>query len=274
MGVISGVKAAVKYDSTVIGCARYWELYGECIDNAAACSGSDGAIVRGDGNKDWRGHYIAYGYQPVILPGQKFQFAGADRDDQGWQSADDGAIVSEAHIYWPIEQGGFIFHRVDFESNGSLTAGEYTVADASIPAPTVAKGRTLSLGAVEVTDLGYIEIILKSNNTRPVWTSSNSGWPVRESGNLEAEVIWKHYFDAYTAVPALNAAPVITVDATDALTYVLTWCQIAGYRPVYDIQGRDNVPKLVGEEVRARFTGYYGGAKGSILLPDSSYFWN
>lgn len=277
MGVISGIDAAVKYDSTVVGCASYWQITGSAIDNVAACSGTDGAVARGTPNEDWQGYYAAYGYLPALFPSTTFQFLGTDREGQGWQSAASGAIVEQVRIIWPIEQGDLIYHRVDFAGTGSLSAFSGSAAvDSALPNPPSVQDLTLSWGATEITDLGYIELILKGNNTKPKWTSTSSGWPKRVAGNLDAEVIWKHYFDASSQIPAITSGnAIVTIKATAALNWVLKWCQISDYKPVYDIKGENGVPELVGAVVRAKFTGWSAGAKGYISKPTDpvTYLW-
>jgi hypothetical protein len=219
MGVISGVDAAV--DGWP--CLKEWRIQLSDDLAVAFCSASGGAPVVSSGNQDWQGTAAGYGYEPPVVPGQKFQFTGALRGVAGSQhgvdSGANGAIVTKYVQKFPVAQAGYYWYEIHFASAASaLTASEtLTVTDSTTPSPVSPKGRYVDIGG---NDVPIIQAELTVENRVAMYRDSDTGGLTgREEGNYYATWWFDMYFDDFdiTNVPNIGVSALYQFDVTASL---------------------------------------------------------
>jgi len=266
---ITGKEAAIDG----LTCLREWSGIIRGLDTAAVCSASAGAVLRVEGNADWMVRAVGYGVPPKY-PGEKFTFTGSDRDGAGWQSADDGAIVSKVKIFCPIERGKIIYYHLDIAGNGEITKGSYSASDSTAPNPLSAKGLSFSMDGATVYGVEHWELEIDGNLTDPSWPGHLDGWAVRDEGNVDASLMWRQTFDAAGQIPEVNSFHTFQPYVTATTNYDISWGQVLEEPVQYPIEG--NPPgkaEYVRAQITARFTGWKDSVQGYIKKPGGSNYW-
>jgi hypothetical protein len=266
---ITGLQAAVNG----LTCLKQFRLAVHGVDTVAACSASDGAVLRSDGNADWQGVALGYGL-PTIYPNTFFSFVGSDRAGEGWSSGDEegagrGAICTKVHLFCPTEAGRNIYYHLYFAGNGSLVKGG-SAADATIPNPKNSKGLAFKIN--DATTYGVLgwELEIDGNVTSPTWPSHMAGWAVRDPGNIDATLKWKQQFDATNQLPNINDFAEFKPYVTSALFYDIKWGQVLALPTDYPIEGSPpGQGEYITADCEAKFSGFYNGAAGYLKLPAS-----
>lgn len=273
MSVVSGVQGIVKPGSVVGPCLE-WKIRTADIAQDYVASNTQEGVTRQCGHNDWRGRYRALGAEPLLFPGDTFQFEGTHNSsfNEGAYTGADGGICERITIIWDIEAGKPIEHTVDFASNGTLTLG--TMPPLSEPtmtsAPECSIGKLLKLDDTEQEQVRYIRLSFWTRN-KPYGTSAAIQ---RVRGPLDAELFYRQYIGDDDAADQNTAANIEThrgsiynvkVDATDAsATFwnveAMRVEEIRDFGP--DINGAENV----GADITARFAAF-GTVIGSIYKP-------
>jgi len=262
MGVISGKDLAVNGVSTV----SRWkiEVPGEPAEYIA--SGSQSAVGRQAGIRDWRGIYTQFATQPDAWPGAALTFAGSIDESVG---ASGTGIIDGVRIVWEQEKASKI--RVDtfFSANGDLTLGDAVATDAGPPTPVTSKGKILKLDDVEVTDISEMSLYIFRRNIK-YSGSSTPGYYKRVAGDWDAQVEWKQYTDTPSGLAEPFDVVAVKMYTTDTLFYLIEYVVI----DLLDDFGADHMSdKPVGAHVRGSFSGFSGTATGEITAPDSTAVW-
>ena len=265
---ITGLKAAIDG----LHCLKKFQVMLRNSETVAACSASDGAVLRGKGNKDWGGVAVGYGL-PAKYPGDVFTYTGSDRNGQGWQSEADGAIVSKVAIVCPTTSGRFIQHQLWFEATGSLAKGSYAATDAAIPNPLPSAGLAFHAGGTQRYGVDGWQFTIEGNLTPPKYPSHMEGWPVRDAGNIDAVISWAQTFDAMNQILEVNDFYVFQLYTSATQFYEVQWGQYAQIQADYDIEGEGGRAKYIEHNSAAKFSGYNNGVKGKILKPGGAAYW-
>jgi len=263
MGVITGRLAKI---SDLVCSERFQIVTNEAFDNAAACSDSGGAILRGASNYDWKGWAACYGYTPPKMPGDLFTLTAGDGAGQGWVSADNGAIVDKVKIFCNENDAKLFYYHIWFSANGILTPGAAVPVAGSVPTQVSSKGMAIDRDGA-VTGVGYWDLEIEGNNSEPIWTPEGSGWPYRGPGNIDATITWRQHFDTASTLPAIGASSIYKLYVTDTLYWEVKWGQTSDIPAMYVIRNQNNRPEYVVAECKARFSGYADGVQGYIKKP-------
>jgi hypothetical protein len=280
MGVITGIGAAI----SGLSCLEQFRITTSGVDNAVACSGSGGGVVRGDTNYDWEGVAVGYGHTPPKMPGALFTFTGSDRAGQGWQSAANGAIVDKVRIFCnPLEAELFYYHLY-FKANGSLTPGAYSATSGTAPAGISSKERAIVIDGNPVMGSNYWNLEIDGNLPEPLWTPSSGGWPVRaptdytalgtaSPGNIDATIVWRQHYNTMSDLVVIGAANEYHLYVTASLYWSIKWARVLEIPTQYVIRNKGNRPDWVGAQCKAQFSGYESSTKGHIMYPAGTYYW-
>lgn len=255
MSVLSGISAVVNGQHTV----RKWSISSSADIQTIFASNTKGGPVVLDGNKDWSGSFEAYGFQPVLSPGESFEFLGSVDGTSGVISEADGAIVDSIVISADIEAGTPISYVVNFSGNGTLTTDATAVADETIPCPLSAIGAYLTLtdvaGILEpvpLTDVRTFSITLTAANQSYV-SSDTEGYTKRLAGNFSATVSVSLYESDFDEVIQPNSCYILSIIASDETYWDFSWIvfnEAAGFD--VDREGA----ALIGYSLGGAFTGY------------------
>lgn len=268
---VTGLRAAINS----FPCLRKFQLTLKGHDTVAACSASNGGVLRTDGNKDWGGVAIGYG-RPPAWPGDYFTFTGSDRNGQGWRSSTNGAIVDRVRIFCPIETGRHIYWQINFLANGPLVKGAYAAVDGAVPAPLNCKGLKFYVETNEVKGVLGWEFDLDGNTTDPSYPSHLAGWPARDPGNLDATLTWDQTFDEMSQLYEVGSSYAFSMYDSASTFYTFRYGQILDQPVEYQIEG--NPPGkgvyITAVKQSAHFTGFRSSSQGTILVtPYSTAIW-
>lgn len=267
--MITGLEAAIDG----VPCIERFRINLTAQDNAVACSDSAMAVLRSSSNKDWNAVVSAFGHTPAKLPNDKFTFTARDADGQGWRSETNGAIVRQAHVFCRPQSSEPFYYHLYISGNGSLTPGEYSATGGPYPTPASSIGRGVSIDDTPLTGIAQWELILSSNLARPIWPAHKIGWPVRDSGNIDAEIVFRQHPDLVDDLPEIGDEAIYNLFVTDTLSWEIKWGKLLDLPVEYVVRNQNNEPEFVAAENRAHFSASVGGQQGHILKPGAAQWW-
>ena len=263
MGVINGVGGAVDGRSTV----RQWSIREIQRGAKWVASNTSAGVARKCGVKDWRGYFTGYGHTPATFPGQTFTFTGSV---DGTLGVSGPAICDRIVITWDIEAGKIIEYRVDFSANGTLSKGAGVAADATTPVVECSTSMYVTIGGGQQTDIRFMRLVITCDN-RPYVSSDTAGQVKRNSGNIDAECLYRLYQDVPANLPTLAVPNQLRFHVTGDPTYwEMTWMlleEIEDYGA--DREGAENV----GATIKGAFCAYNGTGAGTIVSPSTTQKW-
>ncbi len=246
-----------------------WQVSGQADLKEIFASGSKGAPITLDGNKDWSGSYKSYGHTPPVMPGESFTFTGSV---DGAKGATGAAICDSVTLSVNIASAAPIEFTTNFSGNGALTLGAAVAADATVPEPPSSKGCKVATWSDptetvidNVTDFTFT--ITAANQTYV--NSATAGLVKRLAGNISAQASYNVEVASFDALPALNAENEYRFYVSATEYWAFKWLKVDGHTPNVDIE----TAKVLGSGVSLRFGGFSGGAEGYIKMPDTAAFW-
>jgi len=267
---ITGKRAAIDG----IHCISRFSLQHNGLDTVAACSATNGAVLRGTGNLDWLVTVTGYGLPPKY-PGETFTFTGSDRNGQGWQSGASGGIMDTVKVICPIGTGRHILWQGLIRATGSLAKGAYQATDSATPNPLSAKGLSFLRDGETVYGVDGWSLEIKGNLTAPKWPSHMGGWPVRDHGNIDAVLEWSQTFDAMSQLPDVNSFYEMRPYVDGTRYFDLKWMQVLEEPVKYEIEGNPpgRAEYVEMADCKAYFSGYKDGAAGYLKKPGGTAYW-
>jgi len=252
MGVISGLGATINGYS----CVEKFTIVGEGLDNAVACSSSDGKVVRALTNKDWKGECHGYGGTPPVMPGALLSFKGGG---VGGNGICDRAVVTcdpqrAEIIQWSI--------WVSAASGVPAANSAFETATAVALNPGSSKGMGVGGGG------GSWKLDIRCHNTPPVWLSADLGWPNRSRGYVDAIAEWEQFLDPNTNMPTEGDAATVILPVTVSTSWTVPGICLehAIEVIVHDRQNRPQYVKSIGK------IGFSGAASASITTPSGAAY--
>jgi len=289
MGLITGYKAAIDG----MTCLERFKIVTRGMDNAVACSSSNGAVVRSDTNRDWFGVAAGFGYLPPVLPGATFQFMGGAQNGQGWTSQgvggaanDTSTICDRVRIFCHPQESELLYWHLYFSGNGSLTPGaesaEAVTSLATTPPCSIDLG--ITIGGTPVANIGYWDLEIKGNTTDPIWPSGRGGWPSRSRGNIDAMITWRQFFDTVDELPDMltpsdlfQTYQLFVQNSPQAKYWEIQCARLLDEPVDYVVRNKENKPEYVVVENRAGFSACDNSSPtpvmGHIITPDGVTYW-
>lgn len=276
MGAIGGSGGTVNGMTAV----REWSIDTKADVQPYVASNTKAMTGRVLGNVDWSGKFSAYGFQPVVMPGQVFTFSGNMSNGNG---AEGTAIVDSVSLKIDIEGGKPIGYDVSFSSMGALTFGETVATDVSIACAPPSIGCKVEVAPaaetygteeyVEVTDVKSVDLNFTAANVA-YNSSATAGQTARVVGNVDCTCSIAVTLDDLTDLPVKNDIDGVKVWVSATEFWVLRWMICSGISGV-------TVPiesaGVVGATINYSFTGYavIDGecTEGDITLPDTTEYW-
>ena len=276
MSVFNGISGVVNGQHTV----RTWNVTTTADINPIYASNTKAAPIRLDGNQDWSGEFTAYGFQPVLTPGEFFKFQGSTDGTQGVTSEAGGAIVDTITINGDIEAGTAIEYTVAFSGNGTLIAETAAITDAVCPDIINSIGSYITTEEVgdataedTLSDVRTWSIVLSADNQSYV-SSDTAGQTKRLAGNIDATISATIYEADFTEVIPPNTEKIVRIFAADGTYWEFQWIlfnEDSGYE--VDIEGAT----IVNYTLNGAFSGYTNISdvctEGAIVQPDTTDLW-
>jgi hypothetical protein len=261
MPIVSGIGGLVDAER----CIREWKIRYENVAKPIVHSSSQSGVQRACGIEDWKGFFTGYGHTPVVFPGDTFEFKGGVNASLGAYSGADEAIVDRIVIIWDAEQGKEIEYRVDFSSNGTLTIGPTSAADAGTPEIVCAQTMTVSIGGSPVGNIRYMRLEMFCEN-RPYVDTGTAGKRLRSPGNFDARYEYRVYYqDTPTTFPTLNTPQIYKFNCTsDPYFWELKWMMA---ETIEDFGANREGAENVGATIKGAFSGWYGTSAGYVKTP-------
>lgn len=277
MGISHGKVMAVEYggndESTIFASdvERYDNNEPYVAGNTADGTG------RKQGNSYWRGHYFSYARdsadnrQPLVFPNDSGTLLMSF--DAGTKGMTGTARFNKLTIDWPIEQGGYIFHRVDFLCNGALTiAATASAEDATVPCPMSAKiAVPLKVAGATIANVNYMQLMFTAD-CAPYCNSSSAGQWMHDAGFLDIRAMWRVDDDDPNNWPTIGAFHTINMYVTTAKYWALEWMRIKGVMPIH--QDTREGKRVTGYTAIAEMNASSCTALGSVINPKGTTVWN
>lgn len=264
MGVISGISAAVSGASGIT--MREWRIREIQRGPKWVASISQAGVSAACGAKDWRGYFLGYGHTPVVFPGETFTFLGSV---DGTLGVTGPAICDRIVITWDIEAGKVIEYRVDFSANGTLSKGAAAATDSGTPVVVCSTSMYVKIDAQNQTDIRYMRLVITAAN-RPYNSSDTAGQVKRNSGNINAECLYRLYQDSPANLPALAMPKVLRFYVTATTYWELTWMRL---EEIEDYGVNLEEAENVGATIKGAFVAYNGTGAGTIINPATTTKW-
>lgn len=273
---ITGVNGAIDGQK----CIEEWIIRPMSKLAVMVCASTDGAELNDVGNVDWKGRYIGKGHTPFRMPGNLWTFTGSSRDGKGYEGS---AYTQRARIIWPVNQGKFIYHMVDFaQGQGALNRGAYTATDTGSPDPDIARALTMSLDGSDVANMQHMELIIECPSAKGPGmqdgyvSADTNGLVYRDAGNVRAFLQGLVLFSDPSDLPVENSVHAVhlNVDSTP-IFWDINWFRM------FDIESKmvihsegDTQARFWACSFKGRWTGWKDGSKGHIIQPDLTVFWD
>ena len=255
----------------------FWKIDDTASDAGIVHSGTEGAVVRVDGNLDWKGVYQSYGYEPQAIPGGAISFKGEGSDGDGYSGA---ARVSRVDIIWDIINARPVYHNVFFEANGLLTVGASVGGGAATYAAPVPSDVTIAKwGEVTIPNVSYMKLTLIALNA-PYVDTEVAGQVKRLAGNVDVYWMYRRNIGGTNSVNDVNTLPARNEVArlqfyVDAATnfWDIQDARVLRVAPIYDIEGgRGKRAKVVAATVSGKLGITPDNAAHEVKSPDGVNF--
>lgn len=264
MSVLNGISGVVNGQHTI----QKWSISSSADIQELFASNTLGGPIQLDGNEDWSGSFDAYGFQPVLVPGEFFTFRGSVDGTEGVKSEASGAIVDTVVISGDIEGGKPISYVVNFSGSGTLTKDSVSASDVTTPEPMSAIACTASLqdvveaaAASNMSDVRTFTITLSAANTA-YNSSTTGGQTLRLAGNFSAQVSLSLYESDFDNVVDPNASYILRITEANGTFWqfeTIKFSEASGFE--VDREGA----ALIGYTAGGAFSGF-------TALPASSFF--
>lgn len=264
---------------------RKWSINETSEVKPVMHAGLNGGTVRSKGFTDWNGSWEEWGGEPVVTPGQAFDFGGfmgfGDDDDTEPLPANGYGVsgparVNQIEITLNATSGSDpIAHKIDFAANGPLVKGVF--APAGPPGSVVVPQGPCNLKIAKKTTgsdviwTAWTQAVLTFSRPSTEYSNASSGCQVQRRAGASLDLTVKLTDQEMVSQASIGDMLELKFYVDDTRFWLIKWLEVIGDG---GIEADRETGAIISQTFDMGWSAYSkAGVPGYIVAPDGTALW-